>query len=161
MYVYIYVYIHVSIEMGHVVRVKTAAHIMAKICYDNKDNLSAGLIVAGWDPVDGNSVYSIPMGGTCLKVPFAMGGSGSTYIYGLMDSEYQKLADPTLLSEVDARILVKKVISHAMARDGSSGGIIRTVTVSSIVDTSTGITTTTASRDYTNGNELPFGPTGY
>ena len=119
---------------------------MSKIIYNNKDNFSAGLIVAGWDPVDGNSVYSIPMGGTILKVPFALGGSGSTYIYGLIDSEFR----PDL-TEDEARALVKKCVSHAMARDGSSGGSIRTVTV----------TAERNFRDYTPGNTLPFGPTGY
>jgi|Transcript_44601 20S proteasome subunit beta 1 len=135
-----------TVETGRPPRVKTAAHLMQRLCYENKDNLMAGVIVAGWDPVDGGSVYSIPLGGTCLKVPFALSGSGSTYIYGLVDSEYNDS-----LSLQDARTLVKKAISHAMARDGSSGGIIRTVAVTSEGN----------NRDYTPGNQLPFGPVGY
>jgi 20S proteasome subunit beta 1 len=127
---------------------------MQRFCYEYKDRISAGVIVAGWDPVEGGSVYSIPMGGTCLKVPFALGGSGSMFIYGLVDSEYQRAEqtnpDAPFTSD-NARRLIKKAISHAMARDGSSGGIIRTVIV----------TATGNDRDYTAGNELPFGPTGY
>jgi 20S proteasome subunit beta 1 len=119
---------------------------MRKMCYENKDRLMAGVIVAGWDPVDGGSCYSIPLGGTCLKVPFALSGSGSTYIYGLIDAEYS----PDVSLE-DARKLVKKAIAHAMARDGSSGGIIRTVVV----------TADGNDRDYTSGKQLPFGPVGY
>jgi 20S proteasome subunit beta 1 len=134
------------IETGRPVRVKTAAHLMQRLVYENKDSLSAGLIVAGWDPVEGASIYSIPMGGTCLKVPFAMSGSGSTYIYGLMDAEYREN-----MTQEEARTLAKKGLAHAMARDGSSGGIIRTVVV-----TSEG-----SHRDYTPGNQLPFGPVGY
>lgn len=133
-------------ELGHQVRVKTAAHLAAKLCYENKDRLSAGLIVAGWDPVDGISCYSIPMGGSCLKVPFALSGSGSTYIYGLVDSEYR-----TDMTTEEAQRLVKKAVSHAMARDGSSGGNVRTVVV-----TPAGV-----QRSFTPGNGLPFGPTGY
>lgn len=106
----------------------------------------AGLIIAGWDPVDGSSVYNIALGGTCLKVPFALGGSGSTYIYGLLDAEYRP--DLTL---PEARALVKKACAHAMARDGSSGGIIRTVVITPMGN----------DRDYTPGDQLPFGPTGY
>jgi len=136
----------VALETGRPPRVRTAAHLMRKLCYENKDSLMAGLIVAGWDPVDGYSVYSIPLGGTCLKVPFALSGSGSSYIYGLVDSEYRED-----LTAQEARVLVKKAISHAMARDGSSGGIIRTVLV----------TQDGNDRDYTPGNQLPFGPTGY
>lgn len=41
---------------------------------------------------------------------------------------------------------VKKALSHAMARDGSSGGVIRTVTI-----TKDGV-----ERDFTSGDDLPF-----
>ena len=119
---------------------------MRRLCYENKDNLLAGVIIGGWDPVDGGQVFNIPLGGSCLAVPFALSGSGSTYIWGLVDSEYR----PDLTME-EGRTLVKKAISHAMARDGSSGGIIRTVVV----------TAAGHDRDYTAGNDLPFGPTAY
>jgi hypothetical protein len=36
--------------------------------------LNAGLIVAGWDAQEGGSVYALPLGGTLVKVPFAIGG---------------------------------------------------------------------------------------
>ena len=57
--------------------VKTAASLAKRICYTNKEQLLAGVIVAGYDEVDGGSVYVIPLGGTCLKAPFAIGGSFS------------------------------------------------------------------------------------
>ena len=123
---------------------------MQRLCYDYKDRISAGVIVAGWDPVEGGSVYTVPMGGTCLKVPFAIGGSGSLFIYGLVDDHMKHVGDAVLPAD-DARNLVKKAISHAMARDGSSGGSIRTVLV----------TPEGNDRDYTPGNDLPFGPTGF
>jgi len=116
---------------------------MRNICYQNKDNLSAGVIVAGWDPVNGGEVYNIPLGGTCLKMDFAIGGSGSTYIYGLVDGLFKEG-----MTADEARTFVKRCVSHAMARDGSSGGVIRTVTV----------TEKETSRDYTPGNNLPYGP---
>ena len=132
-----------SVETGRAPRVKTAAHLMRRLCYENKDQLLAGVIIGGWDPVDGGSVYNIPLGGSCLQVPFALSGSGSTYIWGLVDAEYRQ--DLTM---EEGRALVKKAISHAMARDGSSGGIIRTVVV----------TADGYDRDYTPGDALPFGP---
>lgn len=103
----------------------------------------AGVIVGGWDPVEKGSVYNIPLGGTCIKMPFAIGGSGSTYIYGLVDSLYKEG-----MGEEETVQMVKKSISHAMARDGSSGGVIRTVVVKESGNT----------REYIPGNELPFGP---
>ena len=41
--------------------------------------------MAGWDKVEGGSVFAIPLGGTLVQVPFTIGGSGSAYIYGLCD----------------------------------------------------------------------------
>eukprot|EP00953_Heterococcus_sp_UTEX-ZZ885_P031623 16582-Heterococcus_DN1.PRE.1 len=71
-----------SAEIGRLPTVKTAANLARRLCYQNKDNLLAGMIIAGWDPVHGGSVYEIPLGGTLMKQQFAIGGSGSTYIYG-------------------------------------------------------------------------------
>jgi 20S proteasome subunit beta 1 len=79
-------------------------------------------------------------------MPFALGGSGSTFIYGLVDAEYKEG-----MTKEEALTLVKKAVSHAMARDGSSGGIIRTV-----VATADGNV-----RDYVSGNALPYGPAGW
>lgn len=135
-----------SIETGRPPLVKVAAHLMRQLCYENKNNLMAGVIVGGWDPVHGGQVYNIPLGGTVMQMPFAIGGSGSTYIYGLVDASFQEN-----MSAEDARTLVKKAISHAMARDGSSGGVIRTVVVTGEGN----------DRDYTPGNQLPYGPAGW
>ena len=103
----------------------------------------AGVIIAGWDPVEGGSVYTVTLGGTCLQLPFCTGGSGSIFIQGLLDSEF-KLG----MSKEEARALAKKACSHAMCRDGSSGGVIRTVVI-----TGEGV-----DRDFTPGHALPFGP---
>lgn len=59
-----------AVETGRAPTVKVAAHLMRRLIYENKDNLMAGVIVGGWDPVDGGSVYNIPLGGTVMKMPF-------------------------------------------------------------------------------------------
>jgi 20S proteasome subunit beta 1 len=89
--------------------VHTAASLFQKLCYENKDALSAGIIVAGWDKEVGPSVYNIPLGGGLFRQPWAIGGasefilpavdhgysnyadvgSGSTYVYGYCDATYQ------------------------------------------------------------------------
>merc|ERR1712071_425342 len=132
-----------AVETGKAPTVKVAAHLMKRLCYENKDMLMAGVIVGGWDPIEGGSVYNIPLGGSCIKMPFAIGGSGSTYIYGLVDSMFRDN-----MTREEAQTMVKKCISHAMARDGSSGGIIRTVTV----------TEGSNDREYVPGDKLPYGP---
>merc|ERR1712244_56893 len=40
-----------ELETGRPATVETAAHLMRRLIYENKDSLSASLIVAGWDPV--------------------------------------------------------------------------------------------------------------
>ena len=59
--------------------VATAAAAFEKLCYDNKDQLSAGIIVAGWDSEVGPSVYNIPLGGGLFQQPWAIGGASRCF----------------------------------------------------------------------------------
>ena len=86
--------------------------------------MQAGLICGGWDPYDGGQIFEIPLGGTLVPQKFAIGGSGSTYIYGLVDANYREG-----MSKEECKNFVKKSISHAMSRDGSSGGVVRLVVI--------------------------------
>eukprot|EP00244_Chara_vulgaris_P006830 TRINITY_DN2576_c0_g1_i2.p1 TRINITY_DN2576_c0_g1~~TRINITY_DN2576_c0_g1_i2.p1 ORF type:complete len:220 (+),score=30.25 TRINITY_DN2576_c0_g1_i2:1-660(+) len=109
-----------TIEKGGPADVKTAATLCMQLSYHNKRMLMAGMIVAGWDKYDGGSVYAIPLGGTLLQVPFSIGGSGSSYIYGFCDQAYRKG-----MTKEEAVDFVFKAVTLAMARDGSSGGLVR------------------------------------
>lgn len=132
-----------STEVNRPPTVKTAATLARRIAYENKDALLAGIIVGGFDPLHGGSVYVVPLGGTMMQMPFAIGGSGSTFIYGHVDANYKEG-----MSREECQEFVKKSIAHAMARDGSSGGIIRLVTVDA-----NGV-----ERQYVPGDKLPYGP---
>jgi len=114
---------HVT-ELGRTPHVKTAANLLKLICYHQKEHLTAGLIIGGWDPYEGGQLYEIPLGGTLMKQKYALGGSGSTYIYGLMDAEYREG-----MSKEECKNLVKKAISLALSRDGQSGGVVRLVII--------------------------------
>lgn len=81
-------------------------------------------ICAGWDKYEGGSVYALPIGGSMIRVPYTVGGSGSTFIYGFCDAEYK---DDMTREECEE--FVMRAVAHAMSRDGSSGGLIRLVTV--------------------------------
>ncbi|KZT12833.1 20S proteasome subunit [Laetiporus sulphureus 93-53] len=120
--------------------VHTAASVFQKLCYENKDALSAGIIVAGWDKDVGPSVYNIPLGGGLFRQPWAIGGSGSTYVYGYCDATYQEGWGKEETIE-----FVKNTLSLAMSRDGSSGGVIRMCV----------ITEESVERLFVPGNELP------
>jgi 20S proteasome subunit beta 1 len=130
-------------EYGQPAKVATAASFFRELCYHNKNALMAGIIVAGWDKVKGGQVYSIPLGGALIERPFAIGGSGSTYIYGFCDAYFK----PGFTRE-QCEEFVAKALSHAMARDGSSGGVIRMA----IIDEA-GV-----ERKFIAGDKLPFGP---
>ncbi|KAI5789115.1 nucleophile aminohydrolase [Geopyxis carbonaria] len=101
---------------------QVAASIFQELCYTNKNGLSAGIIIAGWDKRTGGEVYSIPLGGSLHKQRYAIGGSGSTYIYGYCDSHWRED-----MNETEAVAFVKGALSEAIKWDGSSGGVIRMV----------------------------------
>ncbi|KAJ1565592.1 Proteasome subunit beta type-1 [Cladochytrium tenue] len=129
-----------GVTEGEPPRVHTAAALFQELCYSNKDALSAGIIVAGWDRHVGPAVYAIPLGGSLHRQPFAIGGSGSTYIYGYCDATYKEGFDKD-----EAIAFTKNAVSLAMSRDGSSGGVIRLAVI-----TKDGV-----ERLFVPGNQLP------
>ncbi|ETW84573.1 hypothetical protein HETIRDRAFT_312736 [Heterobasidion irregulare TC 32-1] len=133
-------YLQIYTQEAQTPSVYTAATVFEKMCYDNKDALSAGIIVAGWDKEVGPSVYNIPLGGGLFRQPWAIGGSGSTYVYGYCDATYQEGWGKEQTVQ-----FVKNTLSLAMSRDGSSGGVIRMAII-----TEDGV-----ERLFVPGNELP------
>ena len=57
--------------------VHTVASLFQTVCYENKDQLSAGIIVAGWDEHEGGQVYNVPLGGGIFRQPWSIGGECS------------------------------------------------------------------------------------
>jgi 20S proteasome subunit beta 1 len=118
---------HLSIhqmEIGEEPLVMTAAKIFQDLCYNYRDQMSAGIICAGWDRKHGGQVYCIPIGGMCIRQPFTVGGSGSIYIYGYLDQAFKEN-----MSHAECVELTKKSVALAMDRDGSSGGCVRLATI--------------------------------
>lgn len=138
-YVRYYLSMH-EIELGTDPDVGTAAKLFRELCYHNKGMLMAGIIVAGYDDRKGGQVYTVPLGGALVKQPFAIGGSGSSYIYGYCDAHFKEGMTKDQCVE-----FVKNALALAMARDGSSGGVIRLV----IIDKDG------SKREFIPGNKLP------
>ncbi|XP_051172205.1 proteasome subunit beta type-6 [Leptopilina boulardi] len=109
-----------QMELGEPPKVETAANVFREMCYNYRDSLMAGILVAGWDSRKGGQVYSVPIGGMCVRQPISIGGSGSTYVYGYVDANYK----PNMTRD-ECVELVQNTLALAMARDGSSGGVIR------------------------------------
>ncbi|KAF4524346.1 hypothetical protein B566_EDAN015899 [Ephemera danica] len=105
-----------SLEQGEPPLVETAANVFRQLCYDYRETLTAGIIVAGWDKRKGGQVYCVPIGGMCVRQSISIGGSGSTYVYGYVDAHFK---------ENMAREECKKFVTNTMMRDGSSGGVVR------------------------------------
>ncbi|KAG9471743.1 proteasome subunit beta type-9 [Eleutherodactylus coqui] len=115
--VHYYMEVH-SVEMGAPPLVLAAANLVKGISYKYKEEMVAHLIVAGWDQKNGGQVYGT-LGGMITRQPFAIGGSGSTYIYGYVDSVFKPG-----MSKEQCEAFAVRALALAMGRDGSSGGVI-------------------------------------
>lgn len=109
-----------EMEIDENPEVRVAANMFRELCYNYRDQLTAGIIVAGWDKRHGGQVYSIPLGGMLVRQPFSIGGSGSSYVYGHVDANFKPG-----MNKKECIDFVTKTLALAMARDGSSGGVIR------------------------------------
>eukprot|EP01084_Bolivina_argentea_P299146 515631_1 len=79
--------------------------------------LSMGTMVTGWDKT-GPQLYYVDDDGTRLHGNVFSVGSGSTYAYGILDSQYRYD-----MTEEEAIDLGQRAIVHATHRDAYSGGI--------------------------------------
>mmetsp|Transcript_64897 Transcript_64897/g.154992 ORF Transcript_64897/g.154992 Transcript_64897/m.154992 type:complete len:240 (-) Transcript_64897:161-880(-) len=113
-----------ALELGSQPTVQTAANLFRLIAYNNKDHLMAGFLIGGYDDKRGGQVYSLPLGGSLVPMPWAADGSGSSYISGYCHEYYKEG-----MTKQEALAFVQKAISHAMSLDGYSGGFVRTLVV--------------------------------
>ena len=93
---------------------------MREIIYSNKESLSASMICSGWDPYKGYQIYQVNSSGYFESGPWALSGSGSTFIWGYVDANYREN-----MSREEAKEFMKSCIALACYRDSSSGGCIR------------------------------------
>ncbi|NXH20927.1 PSB6 protein, partial [Bucco capensis] len=101
-----------SVELEEPPRVRTAARLFQQTCYRYREELSAGVIVAGWDPRRGGQV-----GGS--SDPWGAGFGAVLWCFGMSWGYTQRFWGFQGVSW----------LALAMARDGSSGGVIRLATV--------------------------------
>ncbi|XP_078074033.1 proteasome subunit beta type-9-like [Mustelus asterias] len=112
-----------SVEIEDAPLVQAAATMVKNISYKYKEELSAHLIVAGWDRKLKGQVYAT-LGGMLVRQPFSIGGSGSVYIYGYVDAAYK-----AGMSKDECLQFVTNAIALAIGRDGSSGGVVYLTTI--------------------------------
>ncbi|KAJ1613944.1 putative signal peptide protein [Cryptosporidium canis] len=113
-----------ELETGEDTKVKSVASVARLISYQNKEHLLADMIIAGMDPNGDFKVFRIPLGGTLIEASYAISGSGSGYIYSMLDSRYH-----SEMELEECKSFARDLVSHAMFRDSSSGGIIRMLVI--------------------------------
>jgi 20S proteasome subunit beta 5 len=108
-----------ELRNGERISVAAASKLLANMVYAYKGaGLSMGTMVTGWDKF-GPQLYYVDNDGARLKSHLFSVGSGSTFAYGVLDSEYRYD-----LSVEEAIELGKRAIYHAAHRDAYSGGTI-------------------------------------
>lgn len=101
------------------ISVAAASKTLQNILYSYKNyGLSVGTMIAGWDNT-GPNLHYVDSDGSRIKGNLFSVGSGSTYAYGILDSEYR-----FDLGVEEALELGRRAIWHATHRDAYSGGTI-------------------------------------
>jgi len=109
-----------ALREGKRISVAAASKLLANTIYSYRGmGLSMGTMIAGWDQGRGPALYYIDDDGTRLKGDLFSVGSGATYAYGILDTNYRR--DLTVEQAVE---LGKRAVYHATHRDAFSGGII-------------------------------------
>lgn len=106
-----------ELENGRRLSVAAASKLLANTLYSYRSSgLSIGTTICGWDE-SGPKIFYVDSDGTRAEgLRFAV-GSGSTYAFGVLDSEYR-----FDMSMKEATELARRSIYHATFRDAASGG---------------------------------------
>ncbi len=106
--------------------VKSAATLMANILNQRKFYpYYVQLIIAGIDS-SGPSVYSLDAAGGAIADAYTSSGSGSPYVFGVLEDHYKNS-----MTTQDGVILAIRALSAAMKRDSASGDGIDIAVISS------------------------------
>jgi len=109
-----------ELREGKRITVAAASKLLGNTVYNYRGmGLSMGTMIAGWDEATGPALYYVDNDGTRLKGQRFAVGSGATYAYGILDTEFRK--DMSIEEAVE---LGKRAIWHATHRDAYSGGVI-------------------------------------
>ncbi|MFQ6106042.1 MAG: archaeal proteasome endopeptidase complex subunit beta [Thermoplasmata archaeon] len=122
-------YITAEVELF---KLKRDAHMPVKSCATLLANILAGrryfpywvqLVVGGIDE-EGNHVYSLDMAGGSIPDKYVTTGSGSPYVYGVLEDHYKDD-----ISVDDGLNLAIRALNAAMKRDAASGDGVDVVSI--------------------------------
>ena len=105
--------------------VKSAATLMSNILNQRKFYpYYVQLVLGGWDS-NGGHVYSLDAAGGAIPDKYTAGGSGSPYVFGVLEDQYREG-----LSTDEGMNLAIRAITAAMGRDSASGNGIDVAVIS-------------------------------
>ncbi len=105
--------------------VKSAATLMSNIMNQRKFMpYYVQLVLVGFD-ADGRHVYSLDAAGGAIPDKYTSGGSGSPFVYGVLEDHYRE--DMTTDEGIDLAI---RAIKSAKSRDSASGGLTNVAVIS-------------------------------
>lgn len=105
-----------KLKRGQQMSVKSAATLTSNILAGSRFYpYWVGLILAGTDK-EGNHVYALDMVGGAIPDDYVTTGSGSPYVYGVLEDHYEKG-----MSITDGIDLAIRSLHAAMKRDSASG----------------------------------------
>jgi proteasome beta subunit len=105
-----------KLKRGQQMTVRSAATLTSNILAGSRYYpYYVGLILGGIDR-EGNHVYALDMVGGAIPDDFVTTGSGSPYVYGVLEDHYEKG-----LSVTDGMDLAIRALHAAMRRDSASG----------------------------------------
>ncbi|KAL7071186.1 hypothetical protein ACQ4LE_009076 [Meloidogyne hapla] len=104
--------------------VYNVAQYARKFAYNYRDQLSFGVIIAGYDEEKQGQIYATTSGGYSIRQKVYISGSGSTFVYGYIDKNYHEG-----MSNEKAAELVANAVFLAKRRDANSGGVICLATI--------------------------------
>lgn len=105
--------------------VESAATLMSNIMNQRKFMpYYVQLVLGGWDQTGGH-VYSLDAAGGSIPDNYTSGGSGSPYVFGVLEDHYRD----DITSDEGIELAVR-AISAAISRDSASGGMISVAVIS-------------------------------
>jgi proteasome beta subunit len=104
------------LRRGAPARVESAATLTANILNTNRYYPYLAWLIVGGVDASGGHVFSLDAGGGCIEDRFVSIGSGSPFVYGVLEDAWKET--PTVSEGIDLSL---RGLTSAMKRDSASG----------------------------------------
>jgi proteasome beta subunit len=106
-----------KLETGEEIKVDAIASLLANIMYARRWFPYFTQIIIGGIDSEGTHLFSFDPSGSCIKEKYVSTGSGSPFVYGILEKDFKEG-----MTLQQGKELVKQSIKSAASRDMASGG---------------------------------------